>query len=207
MFGLLLGYGIARIVARQNGSPKQTRKLLRRRSLVLLVIGSLHMVLIFDGEILAVYGGLLFLGLWAVNWKDRTLHVVAWTSLLLIGLVLALSGSDTGDVDTEAMTLPPDFATQIGERVAFLPLMVLSGWIMFICPYLVGLWAGRRRVLEQPVHVERLLVRTAVIGIAAAVLGAQPYALLLLREGTEGSGPELALHQVTGTLGGFGYAA
>ncbi|MGX7675317.1 DUF418 domain-containing protein [Plantactinospora sp. DSM 117369] len=76
---------------------------------------------------------------------------------------------------------------------------------------MLGLWAGRRRVLEQPQRYPRLLVSVAVVGIGAAVLGAQPISLVLAgvvpipdRATLELLGP---LHDTTGLLGGLGYAA
>jgi uncharacterized membrane protein YeiB len=75
----------------------------------------------------------------------------------------------------------------------------------------VGLWAGRRRILEQPTRYRALLRVTASVGIGAAVLGAQPISLILAgvvtppgRSSLELFGP---LHDSAGVLGGFGYAA
>ncbi|MFC9115965.1 hypothetical protein ACFTWN_21805 [Streptomyces sp. NPDC057092] len=51
MFGLLFGYGVARIVSRQEDStPRSVRRLLWRRSLALVVIGSLHALLLYVGD-------------------------------------------------------------------------------------------------------------------------------------------------------------
>jgi uncharacterized membrane protein YeiB len=107
--------------------------------------------------------------------------------------------------------LPPDLLTQLADRAVVSPIIALLGPIGFACPYLVGLWAGRRRILEQPERYKRLLTVTAVGGIGAAVLGAQPVSLMLAgvravpdAETLEVIGP---LHDVVGILGGFGYAA
>src|SRR5687768_18595832 len=66
MFGLLFGYGVAQIVRRQDetAGPKAVRRLLRRRSLALVAVGFLHAVLLYAGDILTAYGGLLFVGGW-----------------------------------------------------------------------------------------------------------------------------------------------
>ena len=78
MFGLLFGYGVAQIVRRQEAfGPRAVRRLLWRRSLVLVVVGFLHALLLYAGDILAAYGVLLFLGAWCVRWKDRWLLLVA----------------------------------------------------------------------------------------------------------------------------------
>jgi uncharacterized protein len=211
MFGLLFGYGVAHIVGRQAGSsPWSVRFLLWRRSLVLVVVGFLHAVLLYGGDILAAYGVLLFFGAWAVRWKDRWLLIVAGFFFLLI----SLPGGDSSTISAEPpdlAMLPSDLLTQLGERAVVSPYIALLGPIGFACPFLVGLWAGRRRILEQPELHRRLLRVTAVIGIGAAVLGAQPVALMLSgawskpgQDTLELIGP---LHDSTGVLGGFGYAA
>ena len=79
-----------------------------------------------------------------------------------------------------------------------------------MCPFAVGLWVGRRRILEQPQRHRTLLRVTAVGGIGAAVLGAQPVSLMLAGVRTpDPSNLDLLgpLHDATGVLGGFGYAA
>ncbi len=211
MFGLLFGYGVAQIVRRYAPSERWTvRKLLWRRSLVLVVVGFLHAMLLYVGDILAAYGVLLFFGVWAVRWKDRWLLIVAGLLFLLTALPSADSSSVSADPPDISM-LPPDLLTQFAERVLVSPFIAVLGPIGFACPFLVGLWVGRRRILEQPELHRRLLTVTATVGIGAAVLGAQPVALMLSgavsmpdADVLELIGP---LHDATGVLGGFGYAA
>ena len=79
MFGLLFGYGVAHIVAPAAGRrAARGPALLRRRSLVLIAVGVLDGFLFYAGDILAMYGVLLFFGAWAVFWKDRWLLIVAF---------------------------------------------------------------------------------------------------------------------------------
>lgn len=213
MFGFLFGYGVAHIVRRQSeagATPREVRHLLWRRAGVLLAVGVVHGLLLFAGDILAMYGVLLIVGAWAVRWSDRWLLVVA-------GLFLALSALPSADslsVSTDppgTVMLPPDLATQLAERPPVLAFIALLGPIGFACPYLLGLWAGRRRVLEQPERYRRLLVTVAAAGITVAVLGAQPVALALAGVIAVPSAGVLdvvgPLHDATGVLGGLGYAA
>ncbi|MFB9765863.1 DUF418 domain-containing protein [Nocardioides kongjuensis] len=213
MFGFLFGYGVAHIVRRQSeagATPREVRHLLWRRAGVLLAVGVVHGLLLFAGDILAMYGVLLIVGAWAVRWSDRWLLVVA-------GLFLALSALPSADslsVSTDppgTVMLPPDLATQLAERPPVLAFIALLGPIGFACPYLLGLWAGRRRVLEQPERYRRLLVKAAAAGITVAVLGAQPVALALAGVIAVPSAGVLdvvgPLHDATGVLGGLGYAA
>ncbi len=210
MFGLLFGYGVAMIVRRQEAlGPKGVRHLLWRRAAVLIVVGFLHAMLLYVGDILAAYGVLLLLGAWAVRWKDRWLLIVAALFFTLNALPSGDSMSVVTDPPDPSM-LPPDLLTMFAERVVVQPFIMLLGPIGFACPFLVGLWAGRRRILEQPERHRRLLAVVATVGISVAVLGAQPVSLMLagVTDVPERSTLELIgpLHDASGVLGGFGYA-
>ncbi|MFG1622827.1 DUF418 domain-containing protein [Kribbella sp. NPDC049227] len=213
MFGVLFGYGVAQIVRRQRESGNEwwpIRKLLWRRSLVLIVLGFVHAMLLYIGDILAAYGVLLFLGVWALRWKDRWLLIVA----ALVFVLTALPSDDslaTASDATDPSMLPPDFLGQFGDRIAVQPFIALIGWIGFITPFLVGLWAGRRRILERPAEHLTLLRTTAVLGLIVAVVGALPVSLVVGGVIDQPSGDALTrlgpLHDASGVLGGFGYAA
>lgn len=211
MFGLLFGYGVAQIVRRQQSrGPREVRHLLWRRSAALILIGFAHGMLLYVGDILAAYGVLLFFGVWAVRWSDR------WLLLIAAGLftLTALPSDGSMSISTEPpdpSMLPPDLGTMLADRIVAVPFIMLLAPIGFACPFLVGLWAGRRRVFERPDQHRRLLVATAVVGISAAILGAQPVALTLA--GVVDVPPQTTLeligplHDASGVLGGFGYAA
>ncbi|WP_422774031.1 DUF418 domain-containing protein [Plantactinospora sp. WMMC1484] len=211
MFGLLFGYGVARIAHRQETlGPRAVRRLLWRRSLVLVVVGFLHAVLLYAGDILAAYGVLLFAGAWAVRWKDRWLLLTA----LVFFLLHALPGGGSLTISSEPphiSMLPPDPLSAVVHRAPVSLYVALLGPLGFVCPFVLGLWAGRRRILEQPQPHRGLLRGTAAVGIGAALLGAQPISLVLAgalpvpdRAVLELLGP---LHDATGILGGLGYAA
>ncbi len=131
MFGLLFGYGVARIVARnaERGRPA-VRRLLWRRSLVLIGVGVLHGLLLFAGDILAVYGVLLLVGAWAVFWKDGWLLAVAGVFFALTALPAAdaalavLEGPDTA-------LLPLDLAGMLVDRGETVAIVALLGPIGF----------------------------------------------------------------------------
>jgi uncharacterized membrane protein YeiB len=211
MFGLLFGYGVAQIVRRHEalGRP-QVRRMLWRRALVLIVVGFLHAMLLYIGDILAAYGVLLLVGSWVVWWRDRWL----WTWAVLLFVLISLPSLDSGSISTDGpdpSMLPTDLLGMLADRIVVQPWIMLLGPVGFACPFLVGLWTGRRRILERPAEHRRLLTWTALVGITVAVLGAQPVALMLAGvTGVPGNdvleliGP---LHDSSGVLGGFGYAA
>lgn len=211
MFAALFGYGVARIADRQEAlGPRAVRRLLWRRSLVLVVVGFLHAVLLYVGDILSAYGVLLLAGAWMVRWKDRRLLFTALFFLVLV----ALPGDGSSTISTEqphVSMLPTDVMTMLRERPPVWLFVASLGPVGLLCPFAIGLWAGRRRILEQPERHRTLLRRTAALGIGVAVLGAQPIALVLAgvttppgQDSLELFGP---LHVGSGVLGGFGYAA
>lgn len=211
MFGLLFGYGVARIAERQRGrGARGTRHLLWRRAGCLVAIGAVHGLLLYVGDILAAYGVLLLLGAWAVRWSDRWLLAVAAFFFALA----CLPGPQAPAVSTygpDAAMLPPDVLTQLLERAQQTPIIALLGPVGFACPFLLGIWAGRRRVLERPSEHRGLLLVVAIGGLATAWIGAQPAALLASGV-VSGADPAVLevigpLHDVSGVLGGLGYAA
>ncbi|MER7245262.1 DUF418 domain-containing protein [Kribbella sp. NPDC000426] len=213
MFGVLFGYGVAQIVRRQREAGKAwwpIRTLLWRRSLVLIVLGFLHAMLLYIGDILAAYGVLLFLGVWALRWKDRWLFIVAAFVLVLTALPSSDSLATSSDAADPAM-LPPHFLGQFADRIAVQPFIAGLGWIGFVTPFLIGLWAGRRRILERPAQHLVLLRTTALLGLTIAVAGALPVSLVVAGVLDQLSDHALSilgpLHDATGVFGGFGYAA
>ncbi|MDX3003360.1 DUF418 domain-containing protein [Kribbella solani] len=213
MFGVLFGYGVAQIVRRQREAGREwwpIRKLLWRRSLVLVVLGFLHAMLLYIGDILAAYGVLLFLGVWALRWKDRWLFIVAGLVLVLI----ALPSDDLLDSFTEGpdpTMLPAGIGAQLADRISAQPFVAGVAWIGFVTPFLIGLWAGRRRILERPAEHLALLRTTALLGLTIAIAGALPVSLVVGGVLAMPSGRTLSiigpLHAAAGVLGGFGYAA
>lgn len=209
-FGLMFGYGVAHIVRRNEGlGPRAVRRILWRRSLVLLGVGLLHGALLYVGDILAAYGVLLLLGAWTVRWKDRWLLLGA--AVILVLTALPAASMSTSNQPPDPSMLPPDLLTMVTSRIVVQPWIALLGPIGFIGPFLVGLWAGRRQVLDRPQQYRILLRVTAAAGIGIATLGAQPVALMLA--GVLPVPPDASLrvigplHDATGVLGGFGYAA
>ncbi|MEV5963514.1 DUF418 domain-containing protein [Kribbella sp. NPDC051952] len=213
MFGVLFGYGVAQIVRRQREAGRDwwpIRKLLWRRSLVLVVLGFAHAMLLYIGDILAAYGVLLFLGVWALRWKDRWLFIVAAFVLILTALPSGDSMATASDAADPSM-LPPNFLGQFGDRIIVQPFIAGLGWIGFVTPFLIGLWAGRRRILERPAEHLALLRTTAIAGLTIATAGALPVSLVVGGVIDQPSDHALTmlgpLHDASGVLGGFGYAA
>jgi uncharacterized membrane protein YeiB len=210
LFSVLFGYGVVQLARRQQeaGSPwRPVSRLVRRRGLWMLVIGFLHCVLLYVGDIVAAYGFLALLLVGAVRWKE-------WVLLTLAGLafvVLSLPGGDPGafGAGPDPAMLPPDPVTAFAERAAAWPVLVPMEAVGLLVPFLLGIVAARRRLLEEPARHRALLAVVAVAGVGAAVAGGLPLGLtvagVLPADGD--LAPLVALHDATGYLGGPGYAA
>ncbi|WP_233515147.1 DUF418 domain-containing protein [Marinitenerispora sediminis] len=216
MFAALFGYGLARILARQEARGRgwpAARRLLRRRAWWLLAFGACHALLLFGGDILGPYGLLALLLVGLLRLSDRALlwtaaacaavlpvlYNIAYTSLMM-ATGSAASGAGTTDPLTDA-----------GLRIATWPITSLMFAVAAAAPFLVGMWAGRHRLLDHPERHVTLLRRATAVGISAAVLGGLPLAAVNALVWEDPSTTALiavnTLHSVSGYLGGFGYAA
>jgi uncharacterized protein len=145
LFSLLFGIGFSLQLARLEARGADGLAIFRRRILVLLGIGLVHMVLIWDGDILTLYALLGLLLPWFRHWSDRR---------LLIAALLLLLSPIAGIALFEVLGWAPHsalyaLADSIGERLGGTPRdpigwlqrsdprdyvsWVLSGW-----PYSIG---------------------------------------------------------------------
>ncbi|MBX9391917.1 DUF418 domain-containing protein [Streptomonospora halotolerans] len=231
LFAFLFGYGMAQIMRRQvaaGASEKTAVRLLRRRSLWLILFGLLHGTLLMAGDILGAYGvASLILGALFLRRRDTTLLVWAgvFTLLLVVteslNAVTVLEAGDTAAADTTPSTEyyasgESDYATSVVMRFFTWLFVAFGGGLMgfaFHAAMLLGVWAARRRVLEEPGRHLGLLRTVAVTGLAVGWLGGLPNALAhvglidvapaMLVE----LGPLYTLQSATGLPGGLGYVA
>ncbi|MEU6246024.1 DUF418 domain-containing protein [Glycomyces sp. NPDC047010] len=216
MFAALFGYGLVRLVDRQTrkgATWPQTRRIVRRRSAWLLVFGFAHALLLFFGDILAAYGfvGLLFTGMLVA--RDRTLlKIAALTSLAHIAVLVLLGlSAESADHRTEQPTTIADPLAALAMRLMTWSALTPTFYLVSILPaFAIGIWAARRRVLDEPGRHRGLLTRTALWGTAISLVGGTP--LMLAETGlwdphTPAAVSAYALHSVTGIAAGLAYAA
>ncbi len=236
LFAFLFGYGMTQLYLRQveaGATGRAAVGILRRRSLWLIVIGLSHATLLMAGDIVGYYGVLsLVLGLLFVRRSERALKWwigIAAVQLLLISalpvVTTLLRGElgSLGDASAEPGLVAyasgeESFLAAVGTRlttglfVTFVaaPLALVGGGYLV---FLLGFWAARRRVLEEPGRHLRLLRRTAVGGIAIGWLGALPAALAHVGaldvpdDAQSEEGVLTILRDVTGNAAGIGYVA
>lgn len=210
LFGLLFGYGLVQMTRRQTGpggDPANARRLIRRRGAWLIVFGIAHVVLLYSGDIIGSYGvfALLFAGV--VTWSSGRL----WT-VFAVTLAFGIAAATALQLVTAdaPLAVGPTLLDSMVLRTSALAVLPLAG--LSVAPaVLIGVWAGRMRLLEQPARFRRLLTRVVLVGFPIAVLGAQPVALQAVGVWTPGTATAGALAEATfaatGVAGGLAYMA
>jgi uncharacterized membrane protein YeiB len=230
MFAFLFGYGIVQLASRQHaaGTPEPAvRRILRRRNWWLVAFGLVHAALLWEGDILGIYGLVGLVACWLfLRRRETTLRVwsVVLLVLMLAGTVLvvlagvAASGvltteEATGGPDVGNAIANPDYLASVADRLTTWGiLLVLQGALTLVVPLvvLVAFQAARQRVLEEPGRHLPLLRRVAVGGVAVGWLGGLPSALDQLRVVDVPEAVSWALFPVqatTGMFAGIGYVA
>ncbi|MES0836807.1 DUF418 domain-containing protein [Nocardiopsis tropica] len=221
MFGFLFAYGIGQMYARQTAKGAgavQTRRLLRRRHLWMIVFGAVHALLLWQGDIIGMYGliGLVMVPLF-FHRSDRTLKV--WIGVLLglaalVSLAGALATTDAGGAVAaevqRASIAESSYPVSAAVRLPVWVVQTITGSAQGALPaaFLMGVLAARHRLLDEPGRHLVLLRRLALWGIAA---GWTTGAVLALQHTTSLEfGPVSVLtgvHFVAGIFTGVGYAA
>ncbi len=224
MFGFLFAYGIGQMYARQTRkgiSPTGARRLLRRRHLWMIVFGAVHAALLWQGDIIGVYGliGLIMVPLFFGR-TDRTLRV--WIGVLLglaaafavlnaVGSALASAQADSILAEQQRLSIAePNYLISAVERLPVWISTMAGGLVTMALPaaFLMGVLAARHRILDEPGRHLVLLRRLALWGIAAgwttgAALALQHTGVVDIAAGTALS----SLHFFAGIFTGVGYAA
>ncbi len=191
LFSFLFGYGLSVQMNRAAARNAAFVPRFLRRLLGLLVIGLAHAALLYTGDILVTYALLGVILLLLRNASDKVLlrtaaSLIAGTVLILalFGVVLAVtfSSGEPFPADTSAAVASSAAgyrgtpAEVIGERIREYP-----GTLAFalfgqgptaLAMFLIGLWAGRRRLLERVDEFLPLLRRVLIVGLVVGVLGA-----------------------------------
>ncbi|MFE9582790.1 DUF418 domain-containing protein [Nocardia sp. NPDC006044] len=194
LFSFLFGYSftLQMTAAARAGAAFEPRML--RRIAGLFVLGVLHIVLLYGGDVLTTYAVACLVLFWMRGVGDRTaLKVAAWlygfvlAGLLLSGLLMNTSAilpstaeaQENGRQATAAML--GGWSDVIGEHLAGLPLLVLQAVTMqgptALAMFLLGMVAGRRKLLAQVRGDEPILRRIQWIGFPIGLAGSVIYTL------------------------------
>lgn len=196
-FAFLFGLGIAIQSDRAEASGRRSGPLLVRRLAVLAVLGAIHAVFIWYGDVLFTYALLGFVLLAFRHRAPRTLVIwavalYAVVALLFLATAAVSVPADAEAVGTEAVNrLAEDgvrayqsgsYPRMLGQRVGELGYTVASFPIILpwtLASMLLGMAALRAGIATDLRAHERLLRRVAVVGIAVGL----PLSLLAAASG------------------------
>ncbi len=212
MFAFLFGYSLVQLLnsrTRRGADWVTVRKLLRRRGWWLIAIGFAHVALLVPIDILAPYGlaavvltGMLRRGDKALLWTAGTLMVPATAVVgfaMWVALMQGLSTFSLGTIAAGARGFGELFVT----RMVGWPFGLVLGTVMVLPAVLFGVWAARRRILEEPERHRGFLVRFTVIATVVSVAGSVPAALIQTGLWTGASGPAVVAASVAQPLTGY----
>ncbi len=225
VFAVMFGYGIVQLARRQEAcgaTPKRVRSVLVRRNLWLVVFGFAHAALLYYGDFLGAYGivgivmtlvllrrGDKFHRIVLVIWALSAVEILVTGAIVVSGILGGSGGSaplPVGHVDS--LAAPGYFASML-DRLGEWPMHTLTV-LPFILIAWLGMWAARRRVLEESAHHQTLLKWTAVLGLGVAIAGGLPAALVSagwLHVDESAAGLMLMLYGASGMFAGPGYVA
>jgi uncharacterized membrane protein YeiB len=219
MFVFLFGYGLGQLAHRRlagGGRWAEVLHLLRRRAVWLVIIGFAHAVLLVPLDIIAVYGVALLLLAPLVRARDAVLW---WTAALTLPLataviawqsVVAQVTDAAGSPVTMARFMESDYVSHVLSALPSWPVETAVSVVVVVPGMAVGVWAARRRLLDEPERHAVTLRRAALLLLGAALVGRLPMALLVVGVWTAPSPAAVwaaaTAHTLTGHLGGVGMA-
>lgn len=212
LFAFLFGYGMSQMYLRytQRGQDwPGFRSLVQRRGFWLVVLGLLHTALLFFGDLLAAYGLVTLMFVVALRWTSRKLWIVGGM-FLTAGTLIYAFGIPRVFMSLDQPAQPATYFTDMLYRMQWpymVPLVVLGA----VFPVLVGIWAARRRVLDDPAGNRSFLRKVAGYGLLITIVGGLPYGLInggyIMVESENLYYGAYWINQMAGYFGGFAYAA
>ncbi len=223
VFALLFGYGAA-IMLRRAPDDRTFVRRWRRRMAALGVLGVLHAVFLFVGDILLSYAllGLLLLPFRRLSIRRLLIAALATFAIgsLLIAMLAALLAAadpDAADGASEAARVYAEgsFADVAGQRLEELPgvllVLVFVQWPGAFAMFLVGMAAARSGVLARPAEARPLLRRGVRIGLPVGLAGGIAAGLLAVAEPDRSDGLTaglgLLVQSLTAPFLALGYVA
>lgn len=118
IFSLLFGWGIALQVTRSKQDDATTSKLIRRRLFFMLLLGGFHLIFIWEGDIVFLYGLVGFVLLALRNLSNKTLLTLGILLLLSPILIYFLK------MNFSWINLPSETLMHLGDKI-----YEYNGWI------------------------------------------------------------------------------
>jgi uncharacterized protein len=231
LFSFLFGVGFAVFVQRAAARGADAAGLFKRRLLGLLLIGLIHTLLIWFGDILVTYALLGFVLVPFLRRGDRS--VLRWALAMLVApivlyaILVAMAGQPVQPSTDSGGELPPILATATLSFSTGNYVQILAGNLVFtvanlvrrlllmffprvIGMFLLGFYAGRNNVFGRLDEYGRLARNTLLIGFGMGL----PLALAAYALGDHALGPpttlgllETVIKSIGVPLLALGYAA
>jgi uncharacterized protein len=187
-FSILFGVGAAVIAGRALARGRAPRRLLARRYLLLMCAGLAHMVLLFPGDVLFLYGvtGLVLLAF--LNVRDRTLRrwivgLIVASVVVIVALTVAEAGTeaDAATVDLVAAALADaEVAYASGsylgvvvwqaQQSLFIQSSALVTFPWTLALFLIGMLAQRHGLALDPAGNRASLVRIVRVALPVGLV-------------------------------------
>ncbi|RQD69980.1 MAG: DUF418 domain-containing protein [Tindallia sp. MSAO_Bac2] len=167
IFSFLFGFGFSVQMMRAEEKRQKLRSFYPRRLIVLFILGIIHAVFFFIGDILRIYAILGFLLLAFRKRSNRTLVIWAAIFLLLNFAVLGLVGGPLAgggeapeginiiemarEIYNEGSFLQVSLFQAGASIIAFLSMLLVQGGTIMAL-FLLGLLAGRMKVFQKLEH-------------------------------------------------------
>lgn len=178
IFSFLFGLGFSVQFARAEGKGKDLKSIYPRRLWILFGLGILHSILFWYGDILRLYALLGFALFMFRNRSNRTLAIWAGLLLLISFMFLTLVGGPNVNEPIPGMDLVA-MAREAYSSASFLDVVVFQALfspfsflaialfqgLSVMALFLLGLLAGRLRILERVGEVRSQFVRVLRLGI------------------------------------------
>lgn len=194
-FSFLFGLGFAVQMMRAEARGRNIVRHHSKRLAILLLFGVVHAVFLWYGDILTAYALLGFGLLLFRERRERTLLI--WAAIFIVAVpilfssvpvVMGIANPEAGpkpavalakmaETNQEALAL---FASAEPAQIVQGNLMLLQKWwltpkALFMLSifgiFLLGLYAGRRRIFEHPGEHRTLLRKLVIYGFALGIVG------------------------------------
>jgi len=191
LFSFLFGYSFTLQMSAAQRAGAAFRPRMLRRIAGLFVLGALHTVLLYSGDVLTTYAVVCLVLLAMHRVRDRTaLRVALWmyglvllsllaSGLLAPGAMLDSPAEALANAQHQTQALLGGFGDIVGEHLDGLGLLVLQAVTLqgptALAMFLLGMVAGRRGLLDRVRGDEPLLRRIQWIGFPVGLAGAVLY--------------------------------
>ena len=194
IFSFIFGYSLIKLFESIKKRQHKTRWPLIRRAIGLIILGLLHSTFIWEGDILLFYGMLLFILLFFLYRKPKTLFI--WSGILFV-LTIGLSMGENVelyDPEKAAVYVKEEFAVfssgTYGEVLDFrsnsmppiagdeLTVAIIGFAIIFIMPimflpmFLLGMGFAKMNLFSAPQSEQKIYRRMSYFIIVGLVLKA-----------------------------------